>query len=124
MMQKVHCLLKSGRILNIKMARVGGWTEAVRIHDLCVKANIPLWCGGMIEFGISRAHNVALASLKGFTIPGDISSSSKYWEQDIIEPEIQVVNGVIPVPKTAGIGFTVKENYLNTLTQYEQVYRN
>ncbi len=121
---KSALLLESGRILNIKMARVGGWTEAVRIHDLCVKANIPLWCGGMIEFGISRAHNVALASLKGFTIPGDLSSSSKYWEQDIIEPEIQVVNGMIPVPKTAGIGFAVKEKYLHTLTQYEKIYRN
>lgn len=121
---KSALLLGGGRILNIKMARVGGWSEAVKIHDLCVEANVPLWCGGMIEFGISRAHNVALASLKGFTIPGDISSSSKYWEQDIIEPEIQVVNGMISVPKTAGIGFTVKENYLKTLTQYEQVYRN
>ena len=121
---KSALLLGSGRILNIKMARVGGWLEAVKIHDLCVEANIPLWCGGMIEFGISRAHNVALASLKGFTIPGDISSSSKYWEQDIIEPEIQVVNGMIPVPKSAGIGFTVKENYLKSLTQYEQMYRN
>ena len=121
---KSALMIGSGRILNIKMSRVGGWTEAVRIHDLCVEENIPVWCGGMIEFGISRAHNVALASLKGFTIPGDISSSSKYWEQDIIEPEIKVVNGKIPVPKTAGIGFTVKENYLKTLIQYEQIYRN
>ena len=121
---KSALLLGSGRILNIKMARVGGWSEAVRIHDLCVEANIPVWCGGMIEFGISRAHNVALASLKGFTIPGDISSSAKYWEQDIIEPEIKVVNGKISVPKTSGIGFKVKENYLKTLIQYEQIYRN
>ena len=119
---KSALLLGSGRILNIKMARVGGWTEAVRIHDLCVEGNIPVWCGGMIEFGISRAHNVALASLKGFTIPGDISSSWKYWEQDIIEPEIQVVNGKISVPNASGIGFTVKESYLKNLTQYEQIY--
>lgn len=116
--------LGSGRIINIKMARVGGWTEAVRIHDLCVEANIPVWCGGMIEFGISRAHNVALASLKGFTIPGDISSSSKYWEQDIIQPEIQVINGKIPVPNKAGIGFTINENYLKTITEYEENFRN
>ena len=121
---KSALLLGSGRILNIKMSRVGGWTESVRIHDLCVEENIPVWCGGMIEFGISRAHNVALASLEGFTIPGDISSSSKYWEQDIIEPEIQVVNGKIPVPNTPGIGFTVRENYLMTITQYKQLYRN
>lgn len=121
---KSALLLDSGRILNIKMARVGGWTEAVLIHDLCVEANIPVWCGGMIEFGISRAHNVALASLRGFTIPGDISSSSKYWEQDIIEPEIQVENGMIHVPKTPGIGFTIKENYLEKITKYETIYRN
>ena len=116
--------LDSGRILNIKMSRVGGWTEAVKIHDLCVEANIPVWCGGMIEFGISRAHNVALASLKGFTIPGDLSSSAKYWEQDIIEPEITVKNGTITVPKTAGIGFTVRENYVKKITTYEKIYRD
>lgn len=115
--------LGSGRIMNIKMSRVGGWMEAVRIHNLCVDSNIPVWCGGMIEFGISRAHNIALASLKGFTIPGDISSSSKYWEEDIIEPEIQVKNGSITVPKTAGMGFTVRENYLNAITTYQQIYR-
>lgn len=121
---KSALLLDSGRIINIKMSRVGGWTEAVRIHDLCVEANIPVWCGGMIEFGISRAHNVALASLKGFTIPGDLSSSSKYWEQDIIEPEIQVIDGKIPVPNKAGIGFTINENYLKTITEYEENFRN
>ncbi len=121
---KSALLLGSGRILNIKMSRVGGWCEAVHIHDLCVEANIPVWCGGMIEFGISRAHNIALASLKGFTIPGDLSSSSKYWEQDIIEPEITAVNGKITVPKTAGIGFAVRESFLKTITNYEQMYRN
>lgn len=121
---KSALMLGSGRILNIKMARVGGWTEAVKIHDLCVEANIPVWCGGMIEFGISRAHNVALASLTGFTIPGDLSSSSKYWEQDIIEPDIQVENGTITVPKTAGIGFSVRENYVKKITTYKQFYRH
>ena len=121
---KSALLLGSGRIINIKMSRVGGWCEAVHIHDLCVKENIPVWCGGMIEFGISRAHNVALASLKGFTIPGDLSSSSKYWEQDIIDPEITVVNGKIAVPKTTGIGFTVRESFLKTITSYEQMYHN
>ena len=121
---KSALMLGSGRILNIKMARVGGWTEAVKIHDLCVEENIPVWCGGMIEFGISRAHNVALASLTGFTIPGDLSSSSKYWEQDIIEPDIQVENGMITVPKTAGIGFSVRENYVKKITTYKQFYRH
>ncbi|RID86567.1 o-succinylbenzoate synthase [Peribacillus asahii] len=121
---KSALLLGSGKILNIKMARVGGWTEAVNIHHLCVEASIPVWCGGMIEFGISRAHNIALASLSGFTIPGDLSSSSKYWEQDIIEPELQVVNGKITVPKSAGIGFTVRQAYVESITTYKQLYVN
>lgn len=115
--------LDSGRIFNVKMSRVGGWTEAVKIHDLCIEESIPVWCGGMIEFGISRAHNIALASLKGFTIPGDLSSSAKYWERDIIEPEIEVINGKITVPKTAGMGFTVREKDVEMLTTYQQIFR-
>lgn len=116
-------LLESRGVITIKMAKVGGWSEAVKIHDLCVEKNVPVWCGGMIEFGISRAHNIALATLKGFTIPGDISSSSRYWEEDIIEPEVIVESGVIQVPEKAGIGFAINEKRLNELTTYSKLYR-
>ncbi|WP_419882036.1 o-succinylbenzoate synthase [Peribacillus sp. B-H-3] len=116
--------LGSCKIISVKMSRVGGWTEAARIHDLCIREDIPLWCGGMIEFGISRAHNIALASLKGFTIPGDISSSSKYWEEDIIDPEVVVKNGCIEVPKSAGIGFSVNVKKLADKTLHKEIYSN
>ncbi|WP_285768981.1 o-succinylbenzoate synthase [Peribacillus sp. SI8-4] len=115
--------LGSCGVINIKMAKVGGWTEAVRIHDLCAENDVPVWCGGMIEFGISRAHNIALATLKGFTIPGDISSSSRYWEGDIIDPEVVVKDGLIQVPEKAGIGFSINEKRLKALTTYSQMYR-
>lgn len=111
--------LGSGKVINIKMSRVGGWSESVLIHDLCYEANIPVWCGGMIEFGISRAHNIALASLAGFTVPGDISSSSKYWEADIIEPEIEVVDGKIKVPRQPGIGVQVNEAAIRKMMTFE-----
>ncbi|WP_374722129.1 o-succinylbenzoate synthase [Peribacillus tepidiphilus] len=112
--------LKSCQIINIKMSRVGGWMEAIKIHNLCVKNNIPVWCGGMIEFGISRAHNLALATLPGFTIPGDLSSSSRFWEWDIIEPEIQVKNGQIIVPHKPGIGFEVNRKHLIKLLVHKE----
>ena len=86
--------LGSCKVINIKIGRVGGISEAKRIHDYCVSNGIPVWAGGMIEFGISRAHNIAVASLPGFTIPGDISGSDRYWEEDIIQPEITVHNGI------------------------------
>lgn len=115
--------LQSCGVINIKMAKVGGWMEAVRIHDLCLGNDVPVWCGGMIEFGISRAHNIALASLKGFTIPGDISSSSRYWDGDIIDPEVIVENGMIQVPDKAGIGFAINEKRLKELTTYSKLYK-
>lgn len=108
--------LNSGTVINIKIGRVGGLTEALRIHDLCVENNIPVWCGGMLETGISRAHNIALASLPGFTIPGDISASNRYWEKDVITPEVTVTNGKITVPNGPGIGFNIDEDYLNFVT--------
>ncbi|MFJ7678371.1 o-succinylbenzoate synthase [Peribacillus sp. NPDC097198] len=120
---KSALMLKSCGVITIKMAKVGGWSQAVKIHDLCVEQDIPLWCGGMIEFGISRAHNLALATLKGFTIPGDISSSSRYWESDIIEPEVIVKNGVIKVPDKPGIGFGIREKRLDELTSFRAVYK-
>lgn len=114
---KSALMLGSCQVINIKMSRVGGWTEAKKIHDLCLEAGIPVWCGGMVEFGISRAHNIALATLPGFTIPGDISSSSKYWERDIIKPEISAKNGRIKVPEGTGIGYEINEEILTFLTK-------
>ena len=99
--------LGSCKVINIKAGRVGGLSEAIRIHDLCEEHGIPVWCGGMLETGISRAHNIALASLPNFTIPGDISASSRYWEQDIIIPEVTIHNGIIDVPKGFGMGFDI-----------------
>lgn len=99
--------LGSCQIINIKVGRVGGLTEAKRIHDYCLEKGIAVWCGGMLEAGIGRAHNIALASLPQFILPGDIGGSSRYWKKDIILPEVMVQNGVIDVPDQAGIGFTI-----------------
>lgn len=107
--------LGSTKIINIKIGRVGGLTEAVKIHDYCQENNIPVWCGGMLESGIGRAHNVALTTLPNFTLPGDTASSSRYWEKDLIEPEVVSVDGLIEVPKAKGIGYEVN---LETVDQF------
>jgi O-succinylbenzoate synthase len=92
------------RIINIKVSRLGGLSGAVRVHDECHKRGVPVWCGGMHEFGIGRAANVAVSSLPGFTLPGDISGSDKYYREDLVEPPILAVDGVVQVPKAPGIG--------------------
>jgi O-succinylbenzoate synthase len=104
--------LGSCKVINIKIGRVGGLQEAIRIHDYCYEREIPVWCGGMIEFGVSRAHNIALASLPGFTIPGDISASNRFWEEDIILSEVIVKDGWVEVPVKPGIGFQINEKRL------------
>ncbi|WP_160724083.1 o-succinylbenzoate synthase [Bacillus sp. USDA818B3_A] len=114
--------LGSCRVINIKVGRVGGLLEAKKIHDYCFLHNIPVWCGGMIEFGVSRAHNIALASLPGFTIPGDISSSNRFWEEDIIDPEVEVKDGLIKVPNSPGIGFSINEKRLNETLLSKRIF--
>ncbi|MED1097893.1 MULTISPECIES: o-succinylbenzoate synthase [Bacillus] len=114
--------LGSCKVINIKPARVGGLTEALKIHKVCKENNIPVWCGGMVETGISRAQNIALASLSQFTIPGDISSSSRFWENDIIEPNITVENGYIQVPQSPGIGFDIDQSRLSNCTSKIDVF--
>ena len=110
--------LGSCQIINIKIGRVGGYSEALAIHDLCYAKGIPVWCGGMLESGIGRAHNIALASLPGFTLPGDISASSRYFARDVIVPPVTVsANGIVDVPKTSGLGFAVDVDYLNANTE-------
>jgi O-succinylbenzoate synthase len=96
--------LKACRVINIKVSRVGGLLEAKRIHDHCLARGVPVWCGGMHEFGIGRAANVALASLPGFTLPGDISGSDRYYREDLVEPPIRATRGTVPVPCRPGLG--------------------
>jgi O-succinylbenzoate synthase len=112
----------SCRVINIKVGRVGGLHEAKRIHDYCLDKGIHVWCGGMIEFGVSRAHNIALASLPGFTIPGDISASDRFWDEDIITPEVTVENGYIQVPASPGIGFDLNRKRLKKTMVGESVF--
>ncbi|KEK12408.1 O-succinylbenzoate synthase [Lysinibacillus sphaericus] len=105
------------KIINIKVGRVGGLFEAVRMHNLCEENNIPVWCGGMLETGIGRAHNIAIASLSNFSIPGDTSASSRYFDKDIILPEVKLSKaGTIIVPEQLGIGFEVNQEFIDQLT--------
>jgi O-succinylbenzoate synthase len=103
-------------IANIKPGRVGGYLEAVRIHDLCVSKNVPVWCGGMLETGIGRAANAALAALPGFTLPGDISASTRFYAQDIVTAPITITDGHVTVPTIAGLGFTIDHTFLDSVT--------
>jgi O-succinylbenzoate synthase len=114
--------LGSGRIINIKPGRVGGFTASLGIHDFCSKRDVPVWCGGMFESGVGRAYNVALASLPGFTFPGDVSPSARYWEQDIVTPEWTMdQTGMVTVPQAPGIGVTVDVNRVENLTVRKEV---
>ena len=109
--------MESCRIINIKNGRVGGFSEAIAVHNAAMERGIPVWCGGMLETGIGRAHNIALSSLPGFTLPGDVSASKRYWAEDIIEPEVEVSSkGEITVPTSAGRGFEVKTGLVEKLT--------
>jgi O-succinylbenzoate synthase len=114
-----HALeLGSCRIINIKIGRVGGYSQALQIHDLCHKNHVPVWCGGMLESGIGRAHNLALASLPGFTLPGDISASSRYFSRDLIVPAVEVgSDGTVEVPQIPGLGFEVDSDYIDSCTE-------
>ena len=118
--------MKSCRIINIKIGRVGGYSQALAIHDLCYTDAIPVWCGGMLESGIGRAHNIALASLAGFTLPGDISASSRSFERDVIVPEVNVAaDGTVEVPVGPGLGFKIDLDFIASNTKtVERIERN
>ena len=103
-------------IANIKPGRVGGYLEAVRIHDLCLAKGIPVWCGGMLETGIGRAANAALAALPGFTLPGDISASTRFYARDIVTDPITITDGHVTVPSTPGLGFDLDRDFLDSVT--------
>lgn len=100
------------RVINVKLGRVGGYGEALRIHGIATAAGVPLWCGGMLEAGVGRAHNIALASLPGFSKPGDTASSSRYFEEDLVEPAPEAADGLMPVPTGPGIGVEVRHDRL------------
>jgi O-succinylbenzoate synthase len=112
------------RIINIKVGRVGGFTEAKKIHDLCQSQNVPVWCGGMLESGIGRAHNIALSTLQNFHLPGDVSASKRYWKEDIIEPEVEVsAQGMIAISDQPGTGYRIKEDLIEKLTVRQETIR-
>ena len=110
------------RIINLKLGRVGGHTSARRVHDLCQSKSVPVWCGGMLESGIGRAHNIAMSTLANFTLPGDVSASRRYWHEDIIEPEVEVTRqGTIRVPAAPGIGYAPRVDRIEALTRRREV---
>lgn len=116
--------LGSCRIINIKLGRVGGHTEVRLIQADAVERGIQAWCGGMLEAGIGRAHNIALSTQLGFTLPGDVSASERYWEEDIIKPPVTVSRqGTIKAPNTPGIGYQVNEARIEALTVRRETVR-
>jgi len=109
--------LEACRIINVKLGRVGGHSEARRMQEACRERGIPVWCGGMLESGVGRAHNIAMSTLPGFVLPGDVSASLRYWNEDIIEPVVEVTpKGTIRVPKNPGLGYTVMRDRVEKLT--------
>ncbi len=113
--------MKAGRIVNIKLGRVGGFGEAKRVHDTCEAAGIPVWCGGMLEAGIGRAHNIALATLPNFTLPGDVSASNRYWKRDIISPAVEITpRGTIEVRDGVGFGYEIDHDFMKHVTVREE----
>ena len=116
--------LRACGIINIKLGRVGGHSEARRVEQVCRERSIPVWCGGMLEAGIGRAHNIAMSTLPGFVLPGDVSASKRYWAEDIIEPEVEVTpQGTIRVPQTPGIGYAVRRDRIDKLTVRQENWK-
>jgi O-succinylbenzoate synthase len=116
--------MESCRIINIKLGRVGGFSEAIAVHNAAQERGIPVWCGGMLEAGIGRSHNIALSTLENFTLPGDVSASARYFAEDIVEPEITVSKaGEITIPDTPGRGYEVKTDLVERLTVRKETIR-
>ena len=116
--------MESCRIINIKLGRVGGFSEAIAVHNAAHERGIPVWCGGMLESGIGRSHNIALSTLENFTLPGDVSASARYWLEDIVEPEITVSPaGEIAIPDTPGRGYEVRTDLVERLTARKETIR-
>lgn len=116
--------LKSGKIINLKNGRVGGHSQSKQVEKICREAGMPIWCGGMLESGIGRAHNIAISTLAGYTMPGDVSASKRYWHEDVIEPAVEVsAEGTITAPDTPGIGFEVKRERIEKVTKRTTVVK-
>src|SRR5437868_7183249 len=116
--------MESCRVINIKVGRVGGFSEAIAVHNAAEERGVPVWCGGMLETGIGRAHNIALSSLPNFSLPGDVSASKRYWAEDIIEPEVTVsTKGEIEVPEGIGSGYEVRRDWIEKLTVRQATVR-
>ncbi|WP_202617779.1 o-succinylbenzoate synthase [Bacillus dakarensis] len=116
--------LRSCKIINVKIGRVGGLTVAKKINDYCKLHDISIWCGGMLEAGVGRAHNIAITTLDQFVLPGDTAGSKRYWQHDIIEPEVTVENGIINVPNKPGIGYNINRKILQSSTIEKKVFNN
>jgi O-succinylbenzoate synthase len=113
--------LRACGIINIKLGRVGGFREAKRVHDIAQAAGVPVWCGGMLEAGVGRAHNVALATLPNFVLPGDVSASQRYWRQDIIQPAVETTpRGSIEIRDEPGFGYALDHDYIRSITVREE----
>ncbi|HEX3436858.1 MAG TPA: o-succinylbenzoate synthase [Pseudacidobacterium sp.] len=116
--------MESCSIINIKNGRVGGFSEAIAVHNAAEERGIPVWCGGMLETGIGRSHNIALSSLENFSLPGDVSASKRYWKEDIIEPAVEVSSkGEIQVPTSPGRGYEVRTDLIDRLTVRKEEVR-
>ncbi|MGA2534702.1 MAG: o-succinylbenzoate synthase [Terracidiphilus sp.] len=116
--------MESCKIINIKLGRVGGFSEAIAVHNAAQERGIPVWCGGMLEAGIGRSHNIALSTLENFSLPGDVSASARYWREDIVEPEITVSSaGEIAIPDTPGRGYEVRTDLVERLTVRKEEIR-
>ncbi|MGD0157966.1 MAG: o-succinylbenzoate synthase [Terracidiphilus sp.] len=116
--------MESCKIINVKLGRVGGFSEAIAVHNAAMERGIPVWCGGMLESGIGRAHNIALSTLEGFTLPGDVSASARYFADDIIEPAVTVSSeGEITIPDTPGRGYEVRRDLIERLTVRKETIR-
>jgi O-succinylbenzoate synthase len=116
--------LGSCRIINIKVGRVGGFSEAIAVHNVAEKFNVPVWCGGMLESGLGRSHNIALSTLPNFKLPGDVSASKRYWKEDVIEPEVTVgSDGFIPIKDVPGTGYKLREDQIEKITVKKEILR-
>ncbi len=113
----------AGGVINLKVARVGGLAEARRVHDVAQAFGAPVWCGGMLEGGVGRAHNIHLSTLPNFTLPGDTSSASRYWETDIINEPLEAVDGLMPVPQGPGIGVTLNRDFIESVAELTEEHR-
>ena len=117
--------MESCKIINVKLGRVGGFSEAIAVHNAAQERGIPVWCGGMLESGIGRSHNIALSTLDNFSLPGDVSASARYWKEDIIEPEVTVsARGEIVIPDTPGRGYEVRYDLIERLTVRKETVRD